>query len=49
MTDLKREDLVQLTMIMLQTKYQINQTFTSQEIFDQYLELKVDVCQPVKG
>ena len=32
---LKRGDTVQLTIIMLQTKYQINPTYTSGEIFDE--------------
>ena len=36
-TDLKRGDTVQLTIIMLQTKYQINPTYTSGEIFDEKL------------
>ena len=34
MTDLKREETVQLNLIMLQTKYQINIAYTILEIFD---------------
>ena len=40
MTDLKRGDTVQLTMVMLQTKYQIIPTYTGKEIFYENLSLK---------
>ena len=39
MKDLKRGDTVQLTMFMLQTKYQIIPTYTGQEIFYENLSL----------
>ena len=35
-TDLKTGDMVQLTLITLQTKYQIKKTNTRQEIFDKH-------------
>ena len=34
MTDLKRGNTVQLTLIIVHTKYPINPTYNSQEIFD---------------
>ena len=36
MIDLKNGDTVQITLIMLQAKYQINPTYTSQEIFETF-------------
>ena len=41
--DLKGGDTIQLSLIILQTKYQINLTLTSQKIFDEQTIVKLNV------